>query len=156
MSGHDLESTALAIGTNARLATSIYGNLPDSMAPLQKVIVTAGAMEAIREELAIAHMDSLEGGTPEAPVQLSRSEIREFHEVVFQRNGASPGAFGGATFDSLGTAVLGDNAAGDWLNGALRSNYDGAKPRVVHDENGPSCCFRRRSKRLLGCARNSA
>lgn len=62
MSGRDAESTALSIGTNARLAGSIYGNLPDSMAPAERVLATVGAMESIRVDLANAHVDALAGG----------------------------------------------------------------------------------------------
>ncbi len=95
--------------TNKFLADSIARNMgadPRTMTSTQAIAV-AFRMEAIRVGLAKAHVQALDqaGATEKNPVMLDRSVIGEFHERVFERNGADPKAFGGYKTDALEAVI---------------------------------------------------
>jgi RHS repeat-associated protein len=99
----------LTLITNFRLETSIAVNVPNI--PMKTDIIKS-SMENIHVQLVQEHVAALDrhGASPSNPVQLKRSEIVEFHEVVFIHNFGGK-VFGGKTWDHGGEFT---RAVYDW------------------------------------------
>jgi len=82
--------------TNYRLASSISSRLPPGKTCAADQALISQNMEAIREALVAARAAQLDaaGATPDNPVMVTAQSISDFHNQVFQANGAGP-VFGG-------------------------------------------------------------
>ncbi|HEL5026876.1 TPA: hypothetical protein UOA81_002071 [Stenotrophomonas maltophilia] len=119
--GATLLNARLSAITNKILSDSIAFNMganPQAMTNSQRIAV-AFKMESIRVDLAKAHVQALEdaGARPDNPVMLDRGVIGDFHERVFENNGADPKAFGGYKTDAA-------ERAANLFGGTTRDIYD--------------------------------
>jgi len=91
--------------TNEKLRKSALRDLDDAcMTEEERWDEVMDRMERIRQDLAKAHLDTLDilGASPTNPANMSRQAVSDFHRDVFSRHGASSGEFGGDFVDRLG------------------------------------------------------
>ncbi|WP_266169712.1 RHS repeat-associated core domain-containing protein [Dyella subtropica] len=91
--------------TNYKLERSIREHLPPMPCDLSQALVDE-AMDGIRQDLAIARVDSLRRATEDNPLMVKKGLISRFHHRVFARHGASEDVFGGDTWDKIHGAAI--------------------------------------------------